>query len=384
MGITGSGKSSFISKCSAQSVTIGHRQGSCTSVVDVYPYKVSADSTVYLIDTPGFDDTDRSDTDVLKEIAAWLSDSYKHKILLHGIIYLHRISDIRMQGSARRNLMTFRKLCGDDALKKVILASTMWDITREEDATMREQELKETEDFWGWMLKQGSSCHRYDNTAESARQIVLSLTGHKSEIVTDLQRQIVDNGLSLDETAAGQNVNIALQNEMKKLARLQKELEEDMKIAEKEHDRKTQEVLQQERDRNDVMLQKAQNNTRALKASMETLMAKRDKRLTEMNDQIEVLQAREERHLRLVKEHALALEREKVATREREREQQIKLIRDRQVVSVIKRLSTNSNLVTSGQNHRMGEVKNPPTKPWFSISLNGSFYFLKSPEQWRW
>ncbi|KAF4996999.1 hypothetical protein FGRMN_4139 [Fusarium graminum] len=349
MGITGSGKSSFISKCCAKPVTIGHKQGSCTSIVDVYPYEVSADSTVYLIDTPGFDDTDKSDTEVLKEIAAWLSDSYKHKILLHGIIYLHRISDIRMQGSARRNLVTFRKLCGDDALKKVILASTMWDITREEDAIMREQELMDTDQFWGWMLGQGSSCHRYNNTAESARQIVLSLTGHKSEIVTDLQRQMVDKGLSLNETAAGQNLNSALQKEIKKLARVQKELEEEIKTAEKEHDRKTQEALQQERDRNTAMLQKAQNNTEVLKATMEILMAKRDKQVAEMKNQLEVLQAREnERRLRLLKEQAL--EGERSAIRKRQMEQQLESNRNQQSLTVNQQLK-NPNLVTDEQSY---------------------------------
>ncbi|KAF5677560.1 hypothetical protein FHETE_1611 [Fusarium heterosporum] len=378
MGITGSGKSSFISKCCAKPVTIGHKQGSCTSVVDVYPYEVSADSTVYLIDTPGFDDTDKSDTEVLKEIAAWLSDSYQHKILLHGIIYLHRISDIRMQGSARRNLMTFRKLCGNDALKKVILASTMWDITREEDAIMREQELKDTDEFWGWMVEQGSSCHRYNNTAGSARQIVLSLTGHKSEIVTDLQREMVDDGLTLNETAAGQNLDTALQEEIEKLTRGQKELEEEIKIAEKEHDRKTQEILQQERDRNTAMLQKAHNNTRALKATMEILMAKRDKQVAEMKNQLEVLQAREtERRLRLLKEQAL--EGERSAIRKRQREQQLESKQNQQLLPVNQRLK-NPNLITDGQNYKMGEVKNPPTKTWFSISLHGEFYLLNSPE----
>jgi hypothetical protein len=73
-----------------------------TTHVDVYAYEVSPVQTVYLIDTPGFDDTNRSDTEVLKEIARWLVASYKGKILLNGIIYLHRITDIRMQGRPGR------------------------------------------------------------------------------------------------------------------------------------------------------------------------------------------------------------------------------------------------------------------------------------------
>ncbi|KAG5658581.1 hypothetical protein KAF25_010762 [Fusarium avenaceum] len=353
--------------------------GKSTSVVDVYPYEVSQDSTVYLIDTPGFDDSSKSDTEVLEEIAMWLSDSYKNDIRLDGIIYLHRISDVRMQGSARQNLVTFNKLCGEGALKRVILASTMWDITNEEVAVMREKELKETNHFWGWMLSQGSSCHRYNNTPECARQIVLSLTGRGPPIVTDLQTQMVDNGLSLEETAAGQDLNTALLKEIKKLTQKQRALEEHIKAAEKTHDRITQEVLKEERDRNRRMLEKARNGTIALNATMETMMAKRDQRLAEMKKEISDLQEREKEHLRLVREQALALERERSARHEKEQRLQENTNQPSNSCTPWQR---STNLVTAEQNHRKGEVKNPPTKIRYSISLNGSRYFLRSPEKW--
>jgi len=47
---------------------------------------------ITLFDTPGFDDTDRSELDVLKETAAFLSHTYKQDVLLSGIIYFHRIT----------------------------------------------------------------------------------------------------------------------------------------------------------------------------------------------------------------------------------------------------------------------------------------------------
>lgn len=92
----------------------------------MYAYEFSSKKTVYLIDTPGFDDTSRSDIDVLREIAGWLTASYSNRVFPHGIIYLHRISDVRMQGSAKKNLLMFKKLCGDDALRKVVLTTTIW------------------------------------------------------------------------------------------------------------------------------------------------------------------------------------------------------------------------------------------------------------------
>ncbi|KAL2833776.1 hypothetical protein BDW59DRAFT_156578 [Aspergillus cavernicola] len=99
------------------------------------------------------------DTKVLREIAGWLGASYQSKILLHGIIYLHWITDIRMQVSARKNLILFRQLCGQEALKNIILATTMWDKVAAEEGARREKELIDTPEFWGWMLGKGSTCH---------------------------------------------------------------------------------------------------------------------------------------------------------------------------------------------------------------------------------
>ena len=55
---------------------------------------------VHLIDTPGFDDTTRSDVDILMEVAFFLATTYNNEIKMDGIIYLHRIMDVRMRGSA--------------------------------------------------------------------------------------------------------------------------------------------------------------------------------------------------------------------------------------------------------------------------------------------
>lgn len=132
--------------------------------MDVYPCEIIPNTTVYLIDTPGFDDTNRSDDEVLREIATWLTDSFTAEIRLSGIIYLHRISDVRMQGSAKLNLSMFKKLCGPDALKNVILVTTMWDRVSEAEGAAREYELTSTPDFWGWMVSHGSRVYRHSGS----------------------------------------------------------------------------------------------------------------------------------------------------------------------------------------------------------------------------
>ena len=85
---------------------------------------------VFFADTPGFDDTTRSDTDVLKNIVHWLGAMRKRRIKLSGIIYLHRITDNRLGGVAWRNLCMLHSLVGADKMANVLLVSTRWEEVR--------------------------------------------------------------------------------------------------------------------------------------------------------------------------------------------------------------------------------------------------------------
>ncbi|KAF5548265.1 hypothetical protein FMEXI_4829 [Fusarium mexicanum] len=363
-----------------QPLRIPEKSHSCisgTSIVEVYPYEVTSDFTVYLIDTPGFDDTGRSDTEVLSEIAAWLTDSYKHEIRLHGIIYLHRISDVRMQGSAKKNLVTFKELCGEDALKKVVLASTMWDIVPAEKATKREQELKDTPEFWGWMLSKGSSIHRYNNTAESAREIVLSLAGHNAPIATDLQKQMVDEGKSLDETSAGQGLKSELLKERQKLTLERQELLTQIKAAKEKQDIDTEEALQEESDRYSVLIKRAEESARALRMTMESLIAKRDLRVAEMTKEIREVQNEYEMNFRLMRKDEIRLKNERL-----DLENQQKLQRERNSSVKPSASTQEANTELPGQRPSKEEGGIPASKIEVSVSISKSFYILQSPLCW--
>lgn len=279
---------------------------------------MSPDCTVYLIDTPGFDDINKSDTDVLKEIAAWLSDSYRHNIRLHGIIYLHRIIDTRMQGSAKRNLIMFKQLCGQDALKRVILVTSMWDKIPSEEATKREKELKETPEFWGWMLQKGSSCYRHNNTLASAQRIVHELAGHHAPIATEIQKQLVDEARTLDKTSAGQELESDLIKEREKWTKKRQEIERQMQEAMEQRDRESQEALLEERDRYTRMIKKAESNTEALRSSMEKLIAQRQERVAQLERLLKEQQSAHEIELTQFKERQMEAERKQPACYEKE------------------------------------------------------------------
>ena len=100
-----------------------------TQVCKAYKFDYKG-TTVHLIDTPGFDDTRKSDTDVLKDIAGWLLVAYRDNIRLSGMVYLHSISETRMKGSHMTNLRMFQKLAGLENMGHVILTTTMCVIHR--------------------------------------------------------------------------------------------------------------------------------------------------------------------------------------------------------------------------------------------------------------
>jgi predicted GTPase len=70
-------------------------------------------SKLLLIDTPGFDDSERTDTEILTEIARILSAQYELGVQLKGVIYIHRITDIRYARSSVKTFEIFKKICGD-------------------------------------------------------------------------------------------------------------------------------------------------------------------------------------------------------------------------------------------------------------------------------
>jgi hypothetical protein len=73
-------------------------------------------------------------------------------------------------GTPFRNLGMFADLCGEDAIRNVILATTMWSRVDEDVGTRRENELKQK--YWKTMLDNGSTTIRFSDSFESTWDIV--------------------------------------------------------------------------------------------------------------------------------------------------------------------------------------------------------------------
>jgi len=139
---------------------------------------------------------------------------FKKGITLSGIIYVHRITDVRMGGAIHRNLCTFGELCGDKSAKNVVLVTTMWDKVRnKEDALKREDSLKAR--YWNVLLYHQASVARFHNDQDSAWKIIDQMTGRARTAVL-LQEEMVTLGRNLNETYAGKALYRDLQGLLEK------------------------------------------------------------------------------------------------------------------------------------------------------------------------
>jgi hypothetical protein len=162
------------------------------------------DNRVCLIDTPGFDDTRRSDADILQEVSFWLVRSYETGIRLSAIIYLHRIIDLRIPGSAVRGLRIFKEICGAENFHGVAMATTFWDRVDDFDtARERELELHKNPQFWKDLVEGKCTSRALTAGKTSAIELVTAIAQSKKRLTLKMQRQLVDEKLRIHETDAG-------------------------------------------------------------------------------------------------------------------------------------------------------------------------------------
>ena len=201
---------------------------------------------VVLIDTPGFDNIYQSDAHVWKSIAVFLGESYVEARMysytlvqltemfrystgakLAGVIYVHRISDTKFRGTAVNNFRTFRKLCGDETLKNVILMTNMWGEVTPQQGADREQQLRDK--YFKAAIEKGARLCRHSNTPESARMILRKILKNKP-LVLKIQHELIDECKDIGETWAGAELNretrVVVERYQREIRELEKKVRE--------------------------------------------------------------------------------------------------------------------------------------------------------------
>ena len=157
-----------------------------------------------------------------------MQSSYEEGTLLSGVIYLHKITDNRITGSSMKNIRMFRKLCGADNMKNVLLVSSMWDIIQEKQGAEREKELSSEGTFWKSMIAQGATMHRYNGRTATALQLIEILISNTPSALK-IQKQLVDDRVPLVNTEAGEDVN-------QELLKAKRQFAEELVAIREEHD----------------------------------------------------------------------------------------------------------------------------------------------------
>jgi len=218
MGPTGVGKTSFINTASGSDLRVGRGLESETDRVQFSKPINLGDDEVTLVDTPGFDDTTIPEAETLTTIAEFLKRSYLNREVLLGVVYLHRISDNRMGGTALRNFKMFRELCGPTALSNCVIGLSMWDEVSEEIRSARFQELCSKEIFFKPAIDAGAQALPYRSTRESALDLLQRLVKKQPKTLL-IQYELVEERKLLRDTGAG----IALLGDLAEKQRKQQE-----------------------------------------------------------------------------------------------------------------------------------------------------------------
>ncbi|KAK5652245.1 hypothetical protein OQA88_10742 [Cercophora sp. LCS_1] len=208
-GLTGAGKTTFASLVTERrDLEIGHGVNSCTQRPQEAHFWLDG-TRITLIDTPGFDDTLRTDVDILEIISDYLATAYGQNKLLDGLILLHPVTGNRVTGSEGSRTQLIKEILGQDAYKRVVIATTMWDnIIDRTLALKQEEQRKQPDGIWHSMCQQGATVLQHDNTKESAHRILRHLLQITSTpFALQLQRELVQHNGVVAQTSVGQEMD---------------------------------------------------------------------------------------------------------------------------------------------------------------------------------
>ncbi len=320
---------------------------------------------------------------MLSEIATWLADSYQSGIRLHGIIFLHRITDNRLQGSAKRIMMMCRELCGTDAVKRVYFVTTMWDKVLPGDtaaATAREDSLLGMHDVWRRIVPQSSLRFQPHSTASPARDIVNALASYQEPVVMELQRQLVDEHRPLGETGAGRVLDADMQREKDTWTQQRLQMERDIENATAERELLVELGRREERDKYMAKIEMMVENTSRSQEAMGRLLADADQRVARLETKLREQQAAHLEEVRQLNSNTQQRREEQdrlLATKESEAQRQKQEMDE--LKGRLERLSTAGKL-SGGAEESMamdGEVVDSPSS--FSVALHGTLAACLNP-----
>lgn len=286
----------FVNDASGGNLEVGRGLYSCTKDVAKSPVFELNGRRVVLIDTPGFDDNEVSDVGTLKRIAAFMSEtcvysfhwswkcpnwnfSYGVGQRLTGIVYLHRIVDNRMGGATARTFNLFRRMCGTDTLRNVVIATNMWSNPPTSTEEGRERQLRQ--EFFRPALDEGARMVRRGNPGREATHDVLRMLLGQTPRPARLQQEIVDERRILSETDVGRELEVQLTERVERQQREITDARREIQEALQQRDQQAAEELASYEKEREAEIDELRQHIEILRVGMEEERRRYRERLRE-------------------------------------------------------------------------------------------------------
>ncbi|RXW18002.1 hypothetical protein EST38_g7862 [Candolleomyces aberdarensis] len=150
VGDSGVGKSAFINALFGEEVAqVSSGTCMCTRTIEEFSYERKDGLVLSLVDTPGFNGYDqdskdvKTDTQILQMMSDFLNAQRGKLKSFTGIVFLHSITtSSSLPQNSRKFMRTFKRLCGD-GLKNVVVVTTRWDESCDDEEALHEAETAE-------------------------------------------------------------------------------------------------------------------------------------------------------------------------------------------------------------------------------------------------
>lgn len=211
----------------------------------------------------------------------------------------------------------FRKLCGDDALKSVVIVTNMWSEVTPERGAKRERELRSDPVLFKDVIDRGAEMLRHDNTLQSAQSILYHLIDKRPRALR-IQRELVDEGKDITQTAAGEELDRELMEMARKHAEQLAEVQADMQEALAARDVETQKELDEVRQELLTNMQQIEHDRDRISREYQEERQKADDRMREVEAALEIeKQGREERQKEIERLSLMMQENQRASAAER-------------------------------------------------------------------
>lgn len=152
----------------------------------MFPATIEGQRYIF-IDTPGFNDSDpsRTDIDVFQEILKWF-ETMSPYCDLAGLLYVYDMMNPRFTGSADLILKMISALCGEEYFRNVTILTTKWSQVGPgiHTAVVNSQEAELIKGPWKEMIAGGARVHRHRGLID------LEIVPPEFKAVVDAQRKI--------------------------------------------------------------------------------------------------------------------------------------------------------------------------------------------------